>query len=284
MKKYWFFLVIFLLEIPLILPFFHRGFFPSHDDIQVVRIFEMTQSLRFGDIPPRWSANLLYGYGYPLYIFYSSLPYLLGAVASFLGANFLISTKLIFILSFFLGSGGIYFLAKEWWGPKAALGATIAYSLAPYRAVDVYVRGNLAEFFSFSLFPWVFFFNWKVLNQDREKKIPWELIFCFSLFCLAISHNISFFIFSFFLVIFNLYFLFFHLKNNRLKIFINLSLICFLSFSLSAFYLIPLLYENKFVIVSQFLNSNYWDYFLTLKKLWSSPWGWGGYTDLVDAV
>lgn len=286
LKKNFPLLLVLLFQIPLILPFFHKGFFPSHDDVQVVRVFEMYQSLRFGDIPPRWSANLLFGHGYPLYIFYSPLPYFIGALFSFIVPNFLIATKFVFILSFIIGPVGIYFLTKEWWGKLPALISAVAFSYAPYRAVDVFVRGNLGEFFSFSFFPVVFWINLKLLRIFNQKnRNCWRLIFIFALFLLEISHNISCFIFLLFLGIYNLYFIFFETeKKLRLKTVVYLLGIVFFSLILSSFYLVPLLYESKFVLVGQFRDSPYSQYFLTLKKLWDSSWGWGGYTDKTDAV
>lgn len=277
--------LILLFQIPLILPFFHKGFFPSHDDVQVTRIFEMVQSLKFGDIPPRWSANLLFGRGYPLYVFYGFLPYLIGSFFVFSGLNFLLATKAVFILSFFIGPIGVYLLVKEWWGKIPALTAAIAFSYAPYRAVDVFVRGNLGEFFSFSLFPLVFWLNLKLLKTFGSKDKKWWVFFCFSLFLLEISHNISCFIFFSFLLVFNGYFLIFlSNKKDKFKLVLRLSFIFLLATAMAAFYLVPLIYESKFVLVGQFKDSPYWEYFLTLKKLWNSKWGWGGYTDEGNAV
>lgn len=279
-------IIVLLLQIPLILPFFHRGFFPSHDDVQVTRIFEMFQSLKFGDFPPRWSANLLFGYGYPLYIFYGPLPYLIGAFFAFIVPNFLLATKFVFVLSFFIGPIGVYFLTKEWWGKLPALIASAAFSYVPYRPVDVFVRGNLGEFFSFSLFPLVFFFNWKFLTARQTDQKKWGIVFCLFLFFQEISHNISCFIFFFFLLIFNLFYVGFFIKKkeDRFEKVIWLSVILILSLSMAAFYFIPLFYETRFVLVGQFRDSPYQEYFLTLKKLWNSPWGWGGYTDVGNAV
>lgn len=278
------FFSVLLFQIPLILPFFHKGFFPSHDDVQVTRIFEMFQSLKYGDIPPRWSANLLFGHGYPLYIFYGPLPYLIGAFFALFLPNFLVATKFVFLLSFFIGPIGVYLFTREWWGKLPALVAAVAFSYAPYRAVDVFVRGNLGEFFSFSLFPLVFFFNWKFLTASQTSKTKWGVLFCLFLFFQEISHNVSCFIFFLFLLIFNLFYVGFFIKNNRLEKIGQLSSILILSLSMSAFYLLPLVYETRFVLVEQFRDSPYGEYFLTLEKLWSSPWGWGGYTEVGNAV
>jgi hypothetical protein len=219
----------------------------------------------------------LYGHGYPLYVFYSPLAYLLGAGFSFLGFNFLISTKLVFILGFLLGGLGMYLLVRQWWGTLPALVAGIVFSYAPYRALDVYVRGNLAEFFSLSLFPWVVLFNYQLLTASKRKL--WGLLFSFSLFLLLIAHNTSAFIFGIFLLFFNL-FHFLSCDRGHLKEDIwNLAWSGILAATISSFYWLPLIYETRFVMVGKFAQCPYWRYFLTLGKIWNTPWGFGGYIE-----
>lgn len=276
-KKNFALIAILLLQIPLIFPFFHRGFFPSHDDVQVTRVFEIFQSLKYGDIPPRWSANLLYGHGYPLFIFYSPFSYLVGALFSFFGFNFLLSTKIVFILSFILGGMGVYFLIKEWWGKLPAITAAIGFSYAPYRAVDVFVRGNLAEFFAFSFFPWIFLANWKLLTALKDKKIKWEILLSITLFISLTSHNLSSFIFLSFLLIFDLFYISLQDKKDILANFLGLTKSVLLSLLLSSYYLIPLFAERKYVMLDKFASFSYWEFFLTLSQIWHSSWGFGGF-------
>ncbi len=277
-KTFFFLLLIFLSLVLIVIPFFHSGFFPTHDDIQVVRIFEMTQSLKFGDFPPRWSANLLYGYGYPLFLFYSPLAYLIGAVLSFLGLNFLLATKAVFVLSFIIGATGVFFLVKKWFGNWPALVSAIAFSYAPYRAVDVYVRGNLAEFFSFSLFPWVWLINLKLL--DAKKKEGWAILLAVFLAMLFLSHNISCFIFLILLFSFNLFYLFFGQGENKGSSLFHIIGASVLALGLSCFYWLPLIYETRFVALDKFVGaSSYSRYFLTPKQIWDSPWGFGGFIE-----
>ena len=267
-----FLLIIALLLIPIIAPFFHRGFFPTHDDVQTVRIFESYQAIKFGGFPLRWSSGLLYGHGYPLFIFYPPLPYLIGAGFVFLGANFLIATKIVFLLAFFLGALGMFLLIKDLFGKIPALTAAIVFSYAPYRAVDVYVRGNLAEFFAFSLFPFVLWTNWRLL---KNRSFVWLPLFSLSLALLSLTHNISFVLFIFFLGLFNLI-VFLDLdekKTKVLKVFGGV----LLAAMLSCFFWLPLINETQFVNLGNFSSYPYEQYFVELKQLWDSPWGYGGF-------
>lgn len=73
LKEHYILILAVLLVIPAIAPLFHKGFFTMHDDQQVVRLYEMDQALAAGQFPARWIANLGFGFGYPLFIFYPPL-------------------------------------------------------------------------------------------------------------------------------------------------------------------------------------------------------------------
>jgi hypothetical protein len=268
-------LAVVLAVVPIIIPFFHKGFFPTHDDVQMQRIFEMSQALRYGSFPPRWASGLLFGHGYPLFSFYSPLTYYLGSLLVFAGANFLVATKLVFLITFFLGAVAMYLLTKDILGRIPGLVASIVFSYAPYKAVDVYVRGNLPEFLSLSLFPLVVWANWHLL---KSKNLIWLPLFSFSLALLVLTHNISFTIFAFFLVVFNLVIIFGEKEKKQLLA--KVSGGGFLALMISSFFWLPLLFETKLVnLVNHPWPFSYDRFFLTYQQLWSSPWGFNGFTE-----
>jgi len=268
-----FLLAVILSVIPIIIPFFHKGFFPTHDDVQVGRIFEMFQALKYGSFPPRWASGLLFGHGYPLFVFYSPLTYYLGALLVFAVANFLVATKIVFLMAFFLGAIAMYLLVKEMFGRLPGLVASVLFSYAPYKAVDVYVRGNLPEFLSLSLFPLVLWFNWRLL---KSKNSIWLPLFALSLALLFLTHNISFVIFSFFLAVFNLVIILG--QKEKKEMFIKAIGGGLLALLISSFFWAPLLAETKLVkLSSQPWPLSYDKFFLTYKQLWSSPWGFNGF-------
>lgn len=171
----------------------------------------------------------------------------------------------------------MYLLVREWWGTIPALVAALVFSYAPYRALDVYVRGNLAEFFSLSLFPLVVLANYQLLVV--KNKGFWRLAFSFMLVLLLVSHNTSAFIFGIFLGFFNLFFLLFLNRHPYWEEVKNLIQSGILAALISCFYWLPLIYETRFVMVGKFSQCPYWNYFLTLGKIWNTPWGFGGYIE-----
>lgn len=259
----------------LIQPFFHSGFFPTHDGIQTIRIFEYYQSLKFGTFPPRWSSGLLFGYGYPLFVFYSPFAYFLGALFVFIGFNFLLATKMVFILCFFIGAIGVFLLVRFFVKDLPALIAAMIYSLIPYRAVDVYVRGDLAEFLAYSLFPWVFWINLKLIKNPKQKLlVPFLGIF---LALLILSHNISILIYGIFLVAFNIFSVLKSKKDNWKYLIKRLFSSVTLAIIMSCFYWLPLIIESRFVQLDRIIADPYNQYFLSINQLWYSPWGYGGF-------
>lgn len=268
---------ILLIQIPLLAPFFRSGFFPTHDGVQVVRIFEAYQSIIYGDFPPRWSAGLLYGHGYPLYIFYGPFTYLVGAFFVALGFSFLNATKIVFILTFLVGAAGAFFLLRNMFGTVSGIIGTILFSLAPYRAVDVYVRGNVAEFLAYSLFPWVLWMNFKLLAEKKFNR--WAIFMAVLFAMLVITHNVSAFIYLEFLLVFNLFFIIKSNPQNRIQLLWILIKTGVLSAALSCFYWLPLIYEKQFVQLDKFADYPYDNYYLSLKQIWYTPWNYNGFTE-----
>ena len=94
-QRYWGLCIVLLFSVIPILPLFHTGFFPMHDNTQVARVFEMGKALRDGMIPVRWAQDLGFGYGYPLFTFYAPLAYYVGGLFILLGLPALLATKIL---------------------------------------------------------------------------------------------------------------------------------------------------------------------------------------------
>src|SRR3989338_3791152 len=96
-------LISFVISLPLILPYFKSGYFPTHDgEWAVVRLSEMYREFKSFEIPARYSTYLNFQYGYPLFNFTYPLPYYLGLVFVFLKLGFITSIKILFGLRKFM--------------------------------------------------------------------------------------------------------------------------------------------------------------------------------------
>ena len=256
------------------LPFLKPGLYTMHDDQQIARLFVFDEALRAGQFPVRWVDELGFGFGYPLFVFYPPLVYILGEIFHLVGFGFISSTKLVFFLSI-LGSGlAMYFFVREIFGRKAAITSALFYMLVPYRAIDVYIRGALAESFSFVWLPLILWSFYKLLKTQKSIYIYLSGIF---LALLMITHNLIFLPFMLILP-FYLLFLIWNSSNRRLSI-VNCFWSVVISIGLSAFFWLPALLEKKFTIVDQLLLVNLASYkihFVYPQQLWNSLWGFGG--------
>lgn len=255
---------------------FHSGFFPMHDDEQIARLYELHQALSTGQFPPRWVPNLGFGYGYPFYNFYPPFVYYLGEIFYFLGFSLITSTKIVMVLGFLLSGFFIYLLAKEFFGRLGGLVAAVFYIYAPYCALDVYIRGALAEFYSFVFLPAVF---WSTLKLVKFRTKKWLIINSFFLAFLLLSHNLIALTFMPFYFLYLLFLLLREKKTQRKRAILAFSLSFLLFLGLTCYFWLPALAEKKFTLVDEILTrelASYKHHFVYLRQLLNSPWGYGG--------
>ncbi|HUS60366.1 MAG TPA: 6-pyruvoyl-tetrahydropterin synthase-related protein [Nevskiaceae bacterium] len=273
-RNIFFILLVLFLSVWAIGPLFQPGFFSMHDDEQIARLYELHQAFLSNQFPPRWVGNLGFGYGYPFYNFYPPLVYYLGEIFHLLGFSLIVSTKIVMGLGFLLSGIFIYFLAKEFFGKVGGLIAAVFYIYAPYHALDLYVRGALAEFYAFVFLPAVF---WSTLKLVKEKSKKWLIINSLFLAFLLLSHNLITLIFMPFYFIFFVFLLFF--EKERKKVVLNFFLSFLLFLGLTCYFWLPALLEKKYTLVDAILTcelASYKLHFVYLRQLWNSPWGFGG--------
>ncbi|MCK4588384.1 hypothetical protein KAT60_01035, partial [Candidatus Woesebacteria bacterium] len=271
--------LVFLLFLVLIIPSFSKlirpGYFPMHDDLQAVRLLQMDKCIKDGQIPCRWVPDMGYGYGYPQFNYYNPLPYYLMEGSHLLGLGYLDSIKLGFIASVLVSAVGMFLLGKSLWGTTGGFISGLLYTYAPYRAVDIYVRGAMGEVWAFAFLPLIFYSGREVVKGKR-KAIVWLAL---SLAALFTSHNITSLIFMpvFFGWVFFLYVRRYGSPiSNLRKELKNVFLAVFWGFAISAFFLLPAWLERQFVHIETLLQGyfNYLAHFVSLGQLlFSNYWG-----------
>lgn len=274
-KKNWVIFVVLAICFWAIKPLFIPGFFPIHDDEQIARVFELDSALHDGQFPVRWVQHLGFGYGYPLFNFYPPLSYYAAQVFHSLGFSFIEGTKSVFLLSFFLSALFMYLWVKEHFGKIAGVFAAILYTYAPYHAVDIYVRGSMPSFVSYTLIPLSLLLLDKLF---KEKKLNHSIFFGIVLGLIPLSHILKLFSFIPFLLIYGSYLLI-ERRNDIKRIFPLLILSLLIAFGLTAFFLIPAALEKNYTMVDKINTGELFNYrlhFVCLKQFFESPWGYGG--------
>jgi hypothetical protein len=268
-------LFLIILSLPAIFPYFHPGYFPTHDgEWAVVRLGDMFRLLRDFQIPARYSGELNFGYGYPLFNFTYPLPYYLGMVPYLFRFGFVGSIKILFAGSVLLSAVFMFLASKTLWkNTWAGVVSAVLYVYFPYRMVDLYVRGSIGESLSFALFPLLLFLAIKLIEKFSLKLVA---LIGISVAFLIMTHNIMTVLFMPLYIIFALVLA--ALKNKKaIKAFLSS---IFLGLGLSAFFWIPAILEKGNILLSKIPIANRNLYFVSLRQLIIPGWGYGVPTDM----
>lgn len=262
----------FLISLPVILPYFHQGYFPSHDgEWAVVRLADMFRTLRDLQIPARYSGFLNFGYGYPLFNFTYPFPYYLGVSIHLLGLGFVNTVKLLFVISVPLSALMMFILSQAIWkNAWAGFVSAILYVYLPYRLVDLYVRGSLGESISFSLFPLLSYLVIKLIeNRNSYFLVSATAVF---LAILITTHNIMAVLFIPVLMTLALAQIIIKKKREAIK---PLLLSLVLGLGLSAFFWMPALWEKSNILLAKTPIAQRSIYFVSLSQFLIPSWGYG---------
>lgn len=265
-------LLVVLLTIPAYISILRPGFFSMHDDLQAFRILEMHECFKDLQLPCRWVPNGGYQYGYPLFIYYPPAVYYLGEIFHLMGFQFIDATKIVFILGFALSALTMYLFLKSFLRFWPALIGAMLYTYAPYKAVDVYVRGAMGEFFALVFFPLIFLSIYKLIQTNKLKHIAF---FALSLGLLLLTHNLMPILFAPVAILWTLLLLALERKWTVLP---KIILGGILGVGLAANFSLPVALERQYVHIDSII-SGYFDYrmhFANLEQLFVSTfWGYG---------
>jgi hypothetical protein len=265
-------ILLFLIALPAFSLMLRFGTYSMHD-FHPFRQYEFHKCIQSKVFPCRWAPDSEMGYGEPLFNYYTQLPYWFGELFVSGGLSILNSVKLVFILSLVMSGVGMYRLARIYWGEVGAVVSAVLYMYAPYRSVDIWVRGALPEALAFVFYPFVMLGLHQYCKTFKPKYL---VVFTLSLAALISTHNLSLIMF---MPILGLYWLFMCLTTKSLKSIRGLALASLVSLGLSAYYLLPVFLESKYIDLSRTVQG-YYDFhihFATLRELFISRfWGYGG--------
>jgi len=278
MKKAFWIILLFILTFQSYQTLLRPGYFSMHDDMQAMRVLQMKKCISDFQIPCRWVPDMGYGYGYPQFNYYGPLPYYVIYIFTALGFGILTSVKIGFILTIFVSLIGMFLLGSYLFGAMGGFLSALFFVYSPYRAVDMYVRGAVGEFWALSFLPFVFLYSKKIIDQQDKSSFYLLSIFLSFIF---LSHNITtviilpvLFLWIALLVV-NKYFS----GSLNFKIILNIAVSLINGFFLSAFFVLPAFLEKKYVHIETML-SGYFDYrrhFVSISQLlFRNFWGFGG--------
>lgn len=266
MNKKIFLLLVFLSSLLVIDPFLHSGIFRAHDMPSNLTYFgAFYSSLLEGNIFPRWGGNIANLYGSPTIMFFYPMSYYLTSIFRLFGFSLIDSTKLFIFVSFILSAIFFYSWIKNHVSHLLALMGGVLYVYAPYRITDIYSRASIAENTAFVFIPLVSLGIYKIHKSPSVGNV---LFLSIAIALLILSHPFMLIVFLPFYILYNFCF-----KMTLNKI-LKLGFACLWAFLITAFYVIPLLVENKYTHydMSPFRGVDYHEQFLSIKKLLLPQW------------
>lgn len=265
-------LVILLLILPTFGLLLQSGIHTMHDP-HVFRQYEFHQCAIEKIVPCRWAMNSGLGYGEPIFSFYGQLPYWVGELGVFLSGEILGGVKFAFIMSLVLSAWSMYAFSSRLLDRKSAMIASILYTYAPYRAVDVWVRGALPEALGFVFFPLILYYVDSIKNSKKTSHV---LLLAMLIAGLILTHNLSAIMF---LPFAGLWYL---LRLDKPRDFFAIPkyvISAILGLLLASFYILPVIFESKLVTLTDTVKG-YFEYqlhYVSIKQLFISRfWGYGG--------
>jgi hypothetical protein len=184
----------------------------------LARTLDMAESLRHGILPVRWMAHAAYDLGFPFFNHYAALPFYLSGGLTAMGVDILMAIQITQTLGFLLAALAMNLWLRTLWPAKTArLLAVAAYTFAPFHMINVYVRGDsLSEFYAFAIYPLILWSLDRIAGavsetteavgrRSRMRRVAGAItVAALAYGALALTHNVSFLIFSPFALLYGL--------------------------------------------------------------------------------
>lgn len=280
--KFWAICII-ILTIPTFSQLIRPGFFFMQDDLQAMRVHQMFACFKDFQIPCRWVPDMGYQYGYPQFLFYPPSVYYLGALIHLLGIQIIDAVKILFILGYVFSTLFMFIFLKAFFDGESkeknfvsttlpAFFGAMLYTYVPYKALEVYVRGALNEFWSLVFFPLIF---WGIYQLISKQKIKYIIFLALSIAALMLTHNLMTLIFAPLAILWCFSLLILKKAWKTIPKIVSGGL---LGIGLASFFALPVIFEGKYVHLET-LVGGYFDYrqhFVSIYRLFvSNNFGYG---------
>ena len=233
----------------LFLPTLFFGIPSGHDfEFHMNSWMEVLSQWRLGILYPRWAALAHFGYGEARFIFYPPLSWALGATLGSILPWWIVPTVYEW-LALTLAGCSMFLLARRFMQRRDATFAAALYTANPYHIVTVYWRSSFAEMLVGALLPLLLLVLLRPEEGKKERttvlslslivaaawltNIPGAVMLTYSLALLLVVQAIA---------------------RRSLRPIIIGALSMLVGLLLAAFYVVPVVYEQKWIEIAQVLS------------------------------
>jgi len=226
------------------IPFFFLGSPSGHDfEFHLYAWLDVLGQWKQGIVYPRWASLAQFAYGEPRFIFYPPASWTLGAALSTIFPWTLVSSIYIWLALVAAGTA-MFFLARQWLDRRDATFAAVFYAVNPYHLMIVYWRSAFAELLASSLLPLLLLLVLRTDEKGRRVTVPLALVLASAWLVNApAAVMIHYSLASLIVVI--------AWQRRSLRVLLTGAIAVLLGAALAAFYLLPAIYEQKWVTIAE---------------------------------
>jgi hypothetical protein len=232
------------------IPFFFFGTPSGHDvEFHLYSWLEVLAQWKQGVVYPRWAALANFGYGEPRFVFYPPASWAVGAALSTIFPwTFAVD---IYIWIVLVAAGvSMFMLVRQWLPRRDAIFAAAFYAINPYHLVIVYWRSAFAELLASCVLPLLLLFLLRAADGSRRVIVALALLLGGAWLINAPAAVMIHY--SFALLIMMLAW-----QRRSLRLLLVGAAAVALGACLAAFYLMPAIYEQRWVNIAEAVSTGY---------------------------
>jgi hypothetical protein len=210
---------------------------------------EVLSQWKQGIIYPRWAELANFGYGSPQFVFYPPASWTIGAALAAIVPWTLASGMVIWIALVAAGVS-MFILAREWFDRRDAIFAAVLYAVNPYHLLIVYWRSDFAELLASWLLPLLLLLVLRSRNGNKRVVIFFALILACAWLTNAPAAVMVHYSLALLLIVLAW-------RHRSPRVLLAGGFAVLLGGALATFYLLPAIYEQKWVDIAQAVSQGY---------------------------
>jgi hypothetical protein len=242
------------------IPFFFCGTPSGHDvEFHLYSWLEILAQWKQGILFARWAAMAQFGYGEPTFIFYPPASRMIGAIVSAIFPWGIASAVYIWIVLTLAGIS-MFLLTRRWFNRRDAIFAAVLYAANPYHLVIVYWRSAFAELLAACLLPLLFLLVLRAVEENNRRVVlPLALVMAAAWLTNAPAAVMIHYSLALLVLVFlwqkpssqegALW------RKHSLRLVLVGTMAIILGACLAAFYLLPAIYEQRWVNIAEAVSA-----------------------------